>query len=211
MKLFRAQIFSALASLLLLARPLAAQTLTRFNAQPAGSRVRLEGTSTVHDWTIEGALIGGSLELDGGFLADPAKARPGKISAKAQVVIPVRSLKSGKDAMDSVMQQAMRQETHPKIEYHLDELTLRETPKAAEGPFLCDSKGELVIAGVTNKIEMPVTLQRADKARLKISGAITVKMTAYQITPPAPKIALGLISTGDDVKISFDWLTVAKP
>jgi hypothetical protein len=35
-------------------------------------------------------------------------------------------------------------------------------------------------------------------------------MTSFGIQPPAPKIALGLISTGDDVKLTFDWVTAKK-
>jgi len=43
--------------------------------------------------------------------------------------------------------------------------------------------------------------------KLKTSGDVTLKMTSFKIDPPAPKIALGLISTGDDIKIHFEWLT----
>jgi hypothetical protein len=35
-------------------------------------------------------------------------------------------------------------------------------------------------------------------------------MTDFKIEPPAPAIGLGLIKTGDDVKLSFEWLTVPK-
>jgi hypothetical protein len=34
-------------------------------------------------------------------------------------------------------------------------------------------------------------------------------MTDFGIEPPAPKIALGAITTGDDIKFSFEWV-VAK-
>jgi hypothetical protein len=35
-------------------------------------------------------------------------------------------------------------------------------------------------------------------------------MTDYKVKPPAPKIALGAITTGDEVKITFEWM-VALP
>jgi hypothetical protein len=41
--------------------------------------------------------------------------------------------------------------------------------------------------------------------KLKITGTANIKMTDFKIEPPAPKIALGLIKTGDPVKIIFDW------
>ena len=86
---------------------------------------------------------------------------------------------------------------------------MKETPTSAEGPFLFDSKGELAVAGVTNKVAFPVTMTRVDKNKMKTTGATNVKMTSFGIQPPAPKIALGLISTGDDVKIAFEWNTAA--
>ena len=42
--------------------------------------------------------------------------------------------------------------------------------------------------------------------KLKISGTTPLKMTDYKVEPPAPKIALGLIKTGDDVKLIFEWM-----
>jgi polyisoprenoid-binding protein YceI len=74
---------------------------------------------------------------------------------------------------------------------------------------LFDSKGELAVAGVTNKVAFPVTMTRVDKNKMKTTGATSVKMTSFGIQPPAPKVALGLISTGDDVKITFEWNTGA--
>jgi len=196
---------------LLAAGSLSAQTLVRFDAQFTGSKMKVDGTSTVHDWTMEGAIIAGALELDAAFLAAPDKTKPGPVSAKAQASVPVRSLKSGKDSMDAVMQDAMKQAQFPKIEFRLAELALKETPKSADGPFAFDSKGELVIAGVTNKISLPVTIQRVGPGRLKTTGSVPVKMSAHGITAPAPKIALGLIKTGDEVKVSFEWITAQKP
>jgi hypothetical protein len=46
--------------------------------------------------------------------------------------------------------------------------------------------------------------------KLKISGRTFLKMTSFKIDPPAPKLALGLIKTGDDVKIQFDWVVAAR-
>jgi polyisoprenoid-binding protein YceI len=182
-----------------------AADLAKFEAQP-GSKVKIDGTSTVHDWTVEGGIIGGVMELDSKFVADPTKAQPGAVPAKVEATIPVRTIRSGKKSMDDIMHAAMKQPQHPKIEYRLKELKLKETPKAAEGPFTFDSTGELAVAGVTNKVSFPVTMTRTGKT-VKTTGTTNVKMTSFGIQPPSPKIALGLISTGDDVKITFEWVT----
>jgi polyisoprenoid-binding protein YceI len=204
------KITSLLTLTLMLAAAVARAQMTTFAAQPTGSKMKIDGTSSIHDWSIEGGIIAGTLELDSKFVADPTKAQAGKIPAKVEVSIPVRTLKSGKTPMDNVAYQAMGQQQFPKIEYRLTELMLKETPKTANGPFTFDSKGELSIKGKTNTVSFPVTMTRADKA-LKVSGTYKLKMTDYGVPPPAPKIlGMSTIKTGDEVTLTFDWATQQK-
>lgn len=185
---------------------LAAQSYVKYQAQPE-SKVRIDGTSTVHDWSVESRIISGFLELPSDF--DFASAKPGKVDAHVQATIPSRSLHNVNNykSMDERMHDALRVKEFPKIEYRLTELKLKEAPKSADAPLKFDSKGELAVSGVTNQISMPITMERSDKTKLKTTGDVTLKMTSFKIDPPAPKIALGLISTGDDVKIHFEWVT----
>src|SRR5882757_700091 len=111
MKLIRLPFALLYASAFLAAGNLSAQELTRFDAQP-GSKVKIDGTGNIHDWTVEGPNIGGHMELDPAFLADPQKVAPGtKVNAKVEAIVPVRSIKSGKKTMDEVMHDAMHQTT----------------------------------------------------------------------------------------------------
>ena len=174
----------------------------KYEAQP-GSKVRIEGTSTIHDWTVESQMIGGAMELDTSTAADLLSM---KVKPKVEVAIPVRSLKSGKKPMDTVMYNAMKQADHPKIEYRLGELT----PKGAgEKPdtFVYTATGALTVSGVTRTNLMTVNISRIDKNQLKVTGTTNLKMTDFGIKPPAPDLALGLIKTGDDIKITFEWIT----
>ncbi len=176
----------------------------KYTATP-GSKLKMDGTSTVHDWTVESALIGGSIEWDASFDTAP---KAGKVAgANVESVILVRSLKSGKSSMDAVMQDAMGAEKNPKISYKLTELTLKEAPKSATDVMNFDSKGEITVSGVTKPLAMTVTITRVDGGKLKVSGKTPLKMTDFGIKPPAPAVGLGLIKTGDEVKISFDWVT----
>jgi polyisoprenoid-binding protein YceI len=185
-----------------------AENWVRYAAEPGGGKVKVDGTSTVHDWSVESKLIGGYVEFDAAFNLE--KAEPGKVNARAAVIIPVRQLKSDKTAMDNVMYDAMKEKDHRRIDFRLTEMKLKEAPKSPEAAFLFDTKGELVVAGVTNAVQMPVSMVRVGADKLKFTGTTTVKMTSFGIQPPAPKIALGLISTGDDVKLTFEWLTAKK-
>jgi hypothetical protein len=195
--------------LLIAVASLSAENLTRFERQP-GSKMKIDGSGNVHDWTVESRIIGGHLEIDPAFLSDPTKAAVGtKVPAQVEATVPVRSIKSGKALMDNVMHEAMHEKAHPQVVYRLKELKVKEAPKSANGPFQFESVGDLAINGVTNSINMPVTMERTDKT-LKTTGSTKLKMTSFGIKPPAPKIALGAITTKDEVKITFEWLTAQK-
>jgi polyisoprenoid-binding protein YceI len=206
---YRSRIIAiATAAALLLATSAAAQTV-RYEPVPSGSQVTMEGTSTIHDWTVRSPTINGFIEADAGFpesaLKDPAAAKPA-----VQVSIPVETLKSYAEAMDSVMQDHLNMEQYPQIEYRLIELKPRSASGAA-GPLKFAAVGALTVAGTTQTITLPVTIERVDKTKLRIIGKTPLKMTDFDVTPPAPRI-LGMptIKTGDDITISVEWLVEQK-
>jgi hypothetical protein len=195
-----------------------AAEMTKLSAR-SGSKMRVEGTSNIHDWQVESPLIGGSIDVGQNFPMEQGQsASPGKVDAKGEAFVTVRSLKSiekdGKpysDKMDEIMYEKLDLKT-PRITFKITELTLKEAAKSKDEPYIFDAKGEVTVAGVSKEITMPVkVLPMADK-KIKISGVAPLKMSAFKIEPPAPKIALGLIKTADDVKVIFDWVVApAKP
>ena len=197
----------------------AAEGWTAYRVRPgAGSKALIEGTSNIHDWRVQSLIIGGvggvGVEVGPNFPTNAASAKPGKLDAKSTVRIPVRSLKSMKEdlttpysaAMDDVMYEKLKMEEHKDIEFTLSTLTLKEVKGET---CLLDAEGELKVAGATKKITLPVEMTFPEANRLKFSGKVDAKMTDFGIEPPAPKIALGAITTGDDIKFSFEWV-VAK-
>ncbi len=194
-----------------------ASQMSRFEAR-AGSKVRIEGTSTIHDWQVEGALIGGYLEAGAGFPTEPGQAvRSGKVEARVEAFIPVRGLKSVEkngqrysDSMDGIMYEKLLGADNPKarITYRVTELVLTGVATSKESPYMFDSKGELVVAGVTNVISMPVKVLPLGDNKLRVSGSTSVKMTDFGIKPPEPKIIP--IKTGDEVKLLFEWVVGRK-
>ncbi len=211
-----------LKSTLTLAAALACATLAqaadgwiKFAARP-GCLVTIDGTSTIHDWTTKGAIIGGSFEVEPEFLTDKTLKSVKSLTTKeanpkVQVKIPVKSLKSqvllGASKMDEVMQEAMRMKDNADILYAVKEMIVKGDVPASGSPVKFDTKGELTISGVTNTVDMEVTMTRVADDRIKFSGSKVLKMTDYKVPPPAPSI-LGMspIKTGDEVTIKFDWL-----
>ncbi len=193
-------------------------TIQHFSAR-SGSTVRLEGKSNIQDWQAEGYFVGGTLEAGPGFPIEPGqRLEPGPAQAQAEVFIPVRSLKSvdkegrpysGK--LDELMYESLREQQYPRIFYHLTDLSLTGvTNSNGTLRYEFESYGELAVAGVTNEITMPVVVEPLGNNRVKISGATTVKMTSFQIDPPAPTTALGLIRTRDYVNLLFEWVIAPR-
>jgi len=199
---------AAVAAALLLAWPAAAQTV-RYVAVTNSSKVKMEGTSTIHDWTVESTNIGGFIEAEANFpqsaLTDPKAAKP-----NLHVSIPVSELRSYADAMDAVMQDHLDMDKHPLIEYRLIELKPKSAPGAPGSPQF-EAVGALTVSGTTRTNTMTVTIQRVEKTKIKVTGSTPLKMTDFDVVPPAPRI-LGMptIKTGDDIKISFEWLLERK-
>ncbi|MEW6160340.1 MAG: YceI family protein, partial [Verrucomicrobiota bacterium] len=198
--------FAALLALVVASTVAFAEEWVRYEGQP-GSKIKIDGTSTIHDWSVESQIIKGYMELDTAFDGD---LKTMKVKPKVEVTIPVRSLKSGKKLMDNVMHEAMKQTEHPQIEYRLLEMTPKGDGKGPAGPFQYDAKGTLKVSGVTRTNTMTVNMERLDPTKIKVTGVTKLKMTDFGIKPPAPDIGLGLIKTGDDVKITFEWITAQK-
>jgi polyisoprenoid-binding protein YceI len=180
----------------------------RYDAQPVGSKATIEGTSSIHDWHMDSAVIGGFMEVDAKFpesaLTDAAAARP-----KVEVFMPVRSFKSYAKRMDEVMQEQMNEPKHKRIEYKLTELKAKSAA-GATGALQFDAVGVLTINGVSKTNTMPVTIEKKD-GKLKVIGSTPLKMSDFKVVPPKLTIPLlGSITTGDDIKVSFEWLTASK-
>ena len=62
----------------------AAGDWVRYNAVPNSSRVKVDGTSTLHDWSVGSTALGGYVEFDAAFDLD--KPASGKVNAHYYVI-----------------------------------------------------------------------------------------------------------------------------
>ncbi len=186
---------------------------TRLSALP-GARVTIDGTSTIHDWTVEGAIIGGFFEGDAVLVkfltSNTSEPSAMPLNVRAEAVIPIRSLKSKFTKMDEIMQEAMRMKESPRIQYWLTDMKPKAGATNAAGVQTFQTQGRLAVSGVTNTIDMDVSLQAEEGSRIKVRGSKQLKMTDFKIPPPAPSLAGGAIKTGDEVTVRFEWLLGPK-
>jgi polyisoprenoid-binding protein YceI len=163
-----------------------------------GSFVRIEGTSTLHAWKMEGATIRGSVTAPP--IEQWTNAAP---PSEAVVSIPVASIKSEHAKMDKLMAEALKAGANPMIQYELTNAALSQ-PGAA---FVLNTRGKLTIAGVTRDVDMQIAGTRDSNGTYTLTGQLPIRMTDYGIKPPTAM--MGTIKTGNDVKVTFRWVVEA--
>ena len=151
------------------------------------ANITIQGTSTIHDWesVVEDVDIEASFSKQDGLWIGVEQL---------SVNMPVRSIESGKNLMNSKTYEALKAKDHPIITFQFKEmLALTET----EIKVL----GSLSIAGVTKEIELLANYILNDQ-EITISGLYPLNMRDFGIYPPTAM--MGSIKTGELVDLSYD-------
>lgn len=146
----------------------------------------VDGTSTLHDWTVESKSATGVLVMQEDGIAS------------VSVQVPVRSLESGKSGMDRRMYDALESRNHDTITFTSNEITLADDKRSGV------AKGQLTIAGQTRDHEVPFTLT-GDGNSWKFTGSSDFTMSKFDIDPPTA--VMGTIRTGDAIVVRFEIAT----
>jgi hypothetical protein len=192
---------------------LGAEYTVRFEPAPGESPIQIDGTSNLHNWTIQGTVIQGYIDVNEIHLLDPQALELSDLeqvlkSVKTHVEIRVRSLKSGHSGMDKNTYKALKADQYPNILYDLEQVSLRTRPQPPQRTATFDTTGRLSLAGATRQIHMPVTVELSGDEQFQLSGQIAVKMTDFGISPPTA--LLGVLKTGDEMTIRFTWTVESK-
>jgi hypothetical protein len=172
----------------------------------------LDGQTSIHDWRVEGREIDGFVEVPSGFPA-PASNASGTREQEvfAEVSIPVRSLKSvrkeaapANGAFDEFMREKLGGERQPAIRFRLQKLARMHVGNQSQS-HVFNSTGELVIGGITNSVQFPVTVSKPTGAELRFTGVASIVPDDFGLRPPI----MDPPTTRLTVAISFDW-TVTK-
>jgi polyisoprenoid-binding protein YceI len=176
----------------------------------------VEGTSTLHEWTVEGEIIQGEVifhEIEPASLWTNSNAGSQTFAVTVHVEIPAESLKSDKSGLDKKMYQALRAKTHPLISYRLEAaevlagLTINH--EDAKKSLVVHTRGILTAAGVERQLDFPMQIKQLSDDRLEVSGETSLKMTDFGIDPPTAM--LGLLHTGNTVRVRWSWVLARSP
>lgn len=156
----------------------------------SNTKVSVDGTSTVHDWTMEAEEFDGTADVT---IENNALQSINSLSFN----VPVKSLKSGKSSMDDNAYEALKVENHPTIKYQFRSM---DNVKVDGSTTTMDTKGLLTVGGVSKIVNMKVTADASNGITFK--GDITFKMSVFEIDPPTA--VFGTIKTGDEITIKFN-------
>ena len=181
-----------------------AQGTARVSVAPE-SKIWIDGTSNLHDWSCKATSLEADVELDATAAAQLSTAAP-KALKKVDVKIPVKSLHCNHGGMDGNVYKALKAEDEPEISYIM--ATFEATAAEAKDTFTLKTVGTLTVAGKQNKIEMDVVATRLADGTVTAKGVVPIKMTDYGIKPPTA--LFGRLKTGDEVKVNFELTIGAK-
>lgn len=167
----------------------AALAPAQYTMQPE-SRIWIEGTSSVHDWTCEVEQFSGSLT------AAEAIQQVDQVS----VSVPVQEIACKNGTMNRKTHGALEAKKHPVITYTLQNAEVVNT--TPEGTFDLEVTGTLQMAGAERTVTFVATGEAADDGEVRFTGQVPLVMSDFGISPPTAM--LGTLKTGDEVTVHFD-------
>ncbi len=187
--------------------------LRRLYSQP-GSRLRVEGINLAnrHAWQAESSVIEGFVDVNPVALARATRAQ---VQARAEVSVPIRSLKSVRqdgrpysDTVDEAWYEALKAASNPeaKAAFYLSALARVGSAATNRGESGFEAKGDLVVAGATNRITVRLRILSLESEKLRISGTTSFSWTSEAVDPFSVMTDEGNFSPDTRVTVKVEWL-----
>ncbi|HKJ44844.1 MAG TPA: YceI family protein [Balneolales bacterium] len=174
----------------------------RYSVQD-GSKIWIEGTTTVTDFSCKSNQINGYGYLPEDSVETMSTSLPSTYNkTHVHVSMQVNTIDCGKKRMNKDMYNAMKAKNHPVIKYDLLNVNGFAPSDTSKNWFKVFTTGKLTLAGKTKVINMIVDGQLLPDGRFHVEGSKQIKMTTFGIDPPTP--FWGLIKTKDQITVHFD-------
>ncbi|QTY26169.1 YceI family protein [Flavobacterium sp. CS20] len=161
-----------------------AEAQSNYEIDKEASEILVDGTSNLHDWTIEVNTLEGKMLLD-----------ENQNIKSLSLNIPVKGLESGKKSMNKNTYEALKEEEHPNIFFKLDKLEKKDNNDVA--------LGKLSIAGHTENVSIPIQFTGTEGNKT-IKAEYTINMVDYGVEPPTA--LFGSIKTGETVTVKVNLI-----
>lgn len=195
-------LFIALGALVLMGNVASAQDKAATLRLPvrADSKLWLEGSSNVRDWTCKATAMEALIAIDANSVDSRDDAAVSKSLRGVDVIVPVRMLKCGDRHMEANMYSALKAPKPPEMSYIIADFEI--TPSLSGDGLSVQATGKMSVAGVERPVNMTVKTERLPDGTRRARGTVPIRMTDFGITPPRPWF--GVLRTADEVRVQFE-------
>ena len=166
----------------------------------ADSRLWLEGSSNVKDWTCKATAMEALIAIDASSADSRDEATVAASLRGVDVIVPVRMLKCGDRHMEANMYSALKAPKLPALSYIIADFEL--TPSLSGDGLTVEATGKMSVAGAERSVSMTVKTERLPDGTRRARGTVPIRMTDFGIVPPRPWF--GVLRTADKVLIQFE-------
>jgi polyisoprenoid-binding protein YceI len=157
-----------------------------------GSRVWIEGSSNVHDWSCRAEAFEASVDVD-----PKREERNGTAIRRVNVRLNARDLKCGNRKMEHDLYATLRANDKANPSYIVADF--QPVPGSTNA-----TQGNVAVVGVERPVTIQINIERMPDGTMKASGAIPLLMTDFGITPPTG--LFGLIRSRNEITVKFDLI-----
>jgi hypothetical protein len=162
------------------------------------SRLWLEGSSNVRDWTCVAKTIDATLQVE--TLADGDTQAMSSHSVRGvSVKVPVRTLKCGDRHMEANMYRALKAPEPPAMSFIIAEFSDIPGGMTQSATAII---GRMTVAGIERPVRMTVSMDELPDGTRKATGSVPIRMTDFGITPPRPW--MGILRAKNEVLVRFE-------
>lgn len=162
------------------------------------SKVWIEGVSTIRSFSCSAPTVNAYIETRSANAIPQVLAGEHGVTL-TEIKVPVDKIECSNGTMNDHLREALKSHFNPTITFRV---TSYDVSKGAEG-VKGTLTGSLSIAGVVKPVSI-AAVGTADGEMLRVTGSKEIKMTDWDVIPPA--LMFGRIKVRDDVTVKFDLL-----
>ncbi len=178
-----------------------------------GNLLRVDGKASAYDWRVESHALSGTAAFNASsFKSFMHAATPPSISADIRISVPVSTLQTAAwsgnlsgDDMNELVQETMREQAYPNLEFTLDRLTKNSVGSGLGPAFYYTGYGQIAFAGATNRSFVRATLWGEPGGALLVCGYAQLKMSDFKIRPPSIPLKERKVPLDDNLRVSLVW------
>lgn len=176
--------------------------ISRFQPE---SKLWLEGTSTLHDFTITANNIKSSISFESS-MNENNSLEEFKITY-LKLIVPIWKLDSGNESMDENMQEALSAEVNPNIVFELISPVVFSFKNVIDS-ITINATGNLTVAGTKKSVDLNITVVTQSENEFEFKGEIKLLMTDFGVEPPS--MFFGTMNTGNEITVKFEMILNRK-